>query len=71
MSWFQPPVQRGPGPLETLMGWMFAGLFMLVAVSVAIDVAVRFVVPLLPWLGGIILLTLAARFWMHRESQWY
>lgn len=70
MSWFEPPVQRGPGLMERLIGGLFGWLFIVVAVSVALDVLITFLIPLLPWMGAAVLLGLSVHWYLNRHDKW-
>ena len=50
--------------LERLVGFAAA----LLAVGALVQAIVRLIVPLLPWLGGLVLIVLMARIWVKKNS---
>ena len=52
--------------LERLVGFAAA----LLAVGALVQAIVRLIVPLLPWLGGLVLIVLMARIWYLRREVW-
>lgn len=66
---------KKPGnPMDNPVGWIFRASFMLLAAVIALDTAVSFLRPIMPWIiGGAVLAALA---WMAiaivrwRRSRW-
>ena len=54
-----------PGIVETLVGWVFSLFASALALGVVIDV----LVPLLPWIVGLVVLAGGARWW-YRNAYW-
>lgn len=65
MNAFDQSPYRGPGIAGVMVGW----LFMLIAILMFLRVAINLLMPLLPWIGGLLLFGLAVRWYMNR--MWY
>jgi len=66
MSYFDPFGHRGPGLMETLFGWMLSTIMLLIGLSLLIQL----LVPLLPWIGLLLLVGISVRWYLLRTTRW-
>jgi|GEM_PF-5069172 len=70
MNWFGHGNYQPPSLMDRMFSSLFAGLFALVAIGFAIELFIKFIVPLLPFIGFVLMLGMGVRWWLYRSSSW-